>query len=95
MVRPAPAPELIGEAVYGLPELHRAQIAGADIVANPGCFPTAALLALAPLAPWLDDVVIDAKTGVSGAGRAPTATHALRLGRRERDPLRRRPATAT
>jgi N-acetyl-gamma-glutamyl-phosphate reductase len=71
---PHPHPELIGEAVYGLPELRRAQIEGADIVANPGCFPTAALLALAPLAPWLDDVVIDAKTGVSGAGRAPTAT---------------------
>ena len=71
---PHPHPELIGEAVYGLPELRRAQIEGADIVANPGCFPTAALLALAPLAPWLDDVVIDAKTGVSGAGRSPTAT---------------------
>jgi N-acetyl-gamma-glutamyl-phosphate reductase len=69
-----PHPELLGEAVYGLPELRRAQIEGADIVANPGCFPTAALLALAPLAPWLDDVVIDAKTGVSGAGRTPTAT---------------------
>ena len=88
-------PELLGEAVYGLPELRRAQIEGADIVANPGCFPTAALLALAPLAPWLDDVVIDAKTGVSGAGRDADGDHALRLGRRERDPLRRRPATAT
>jgi len=69
-------PELIWEAVYGLPELRRAQIEGADLVANPGCFPTAALLALAPLAPWLEDVVIDAKTGVSGAGRSPSArTH--------------------
>jgi N-acetyl-gamma-glutamyl-phosphate reductase len=69
-------PELIWDAVYGLPELRRAQIEGAGLVANPGCFPTAALLALAPLAPWLADVVIDAKTGVSGAGRAPTArTH--------------------
>jgi N-acetyl-gamma-glutamyl-phosphate reductase len=71
---PHPHPELIGQAVYGLPELRRAQIEGADIVANPGCFPTAALLALAPLAPWLDDAVIDAKTGVSGAGRAATQT---------------------
>ena len=71
---PHPHPELVGEAVYGLPELRRAQIEGANLVANPGCFPTAALLALAPLAPWLDDVVIDAKTGVSGAGRSPTAT---------------------
>jgi N-acetyl-gamma-glutamyl-phosphate reductase len=69
-------PELMWEAVYGLPELRRAQIEGANLVANPGCFPTAALLALAPLAPWLDDVVIDAKTGVSGAGRSPSArTH--------------------
>jgi N-acetyl-gamma-glutamyl-phosphate reductase len=67
-------PELTWEAVYGLPELRRAQIEGADLVANPGCFPTAALLALAPLAPWLDDAIVDAKTGVSGAGRAPTAT---------------------
>lgn len=72
------ATELVAEAVYGLPELHREAVAGADIVANPGCFPTAALLALAPLARagLIDDVVIDAKTGVSGAGRKATdATH--------------------
>ena len=49
-----------------------------DLVAYPGCFPTAAILALAPLAPYLTDVVIDAKTGVSGAGRAATEKHALR-----------------
>jgi N-acetyl-gamma-glutamyl-phosphate reductase len=69
------APALIGEAVYGLPELHRAEIAGADLVANPGCYPTAAILALAPLARagMLGDVVIDAKSGVSGAGREPSA----------------------
>jgi N-acetyl-gamma-glutamyl-phosphate reductase len=69
------APGLIGEAVYGLPELHRVEIAGADLVANPGCYPTAAILALAPLARagLLGDVVIDAKSGVSGAGREPTA----------------------
>jgi N-acetyl-gamma-glutamyl-phosphate reductase len=68
------APELIGRAVYGLPEVHRDEIAGADLVANPGCYPTAAILALAPLARAgaLDDVVIDAKSGVSGAGREPT-----------------------
>ncbi len=68
------APALLGDAVYGLPELHRAQIAGADLVANPGCYPTAAILALAPLAraDLLGDVVIDAKSGVSGAGREPT-----------------------
>ena len=68
------APALLGVAVYGLPELHRVQIAGADLVANPGCYPTAAILALAPLAraDLLGDVVIDAKSGVSGAGREPT-----------------------
>jgi N-acetyl-gamma-glutamyl-phosphate reductase len=69
------APGLLGDAVYGLPELHRVEIAGADLVANPGCYPTAAILALAPLARagLLGDVVIDAKSGVSGAGREPTA----------------------
>jgi N-acetyl-gamma-glutamyl-phosphate reductase len=69
------APALLDDAVYGLPELgYRTEIANADIVANPGCFPTAALLGLAPLARagLLADVVIDAKTGVSGAGRAST-----------------------
>ena len=68
------APVLVGNAVYGLPELHRDEIAGADLVANPGCYPTAAILALAPLARagLLGDVVIDAKSGVCGAGREPT-----------------------
>jgi N-acetyl-gamma-glutamyl-phosphate reductase len=66
------APELVPEAVYGLTELHREAIAGAGLVANPGCYPTASLLALAPLASenLIEDVVIDAKSGVSGAGRA-------------------------
>ena len=70
------APALFGQGVYGLPELHRERIAGADLVANPGCYPTAALLALAPLARGglIGDVVIDAKSGVSGAGREPTAS---------------------
>jgi N-acetyl-gamma-glutamyl-phosphate reductase len=65
------APELLGEAVYGLPELHRDTIREARLVANPGCYPTAALLALAPLAEagLADDVVISAASGVSGAGR--------------------------
>src|SRR3954453_22641346 len=67
-----PNPELIGEAVYGLPERYREAIKQASIVACPGCFPTAAVLALAPLSP--EHVVIDAKTGVSGAGRAATET---------------------
>ncbi len=67
-----PRPDLLSEAVYGLTELHRSQIAGASIVANPGCYPTASLLALAPLARagLITDVVIDAKQGISGAGRA-------------------------
>lgn len=69
---PHTEPGLLSEAVYGLPERHRDELRGADLVANPGCFPTAAILALAPLAPYLQDVVIDAKTGVSGAGREPT-----------------------
>jgi N-acetyl-gamma-glutamyl-phosphate reductase len=68
------APELLDEAVYGLPELYRDEIRGASLVANPGCYPTASLLALAPLARAgiVEDVVIDAKSGVSGAGRAAT-----------------------
>ena len=66
------APQLLDEAVYGLTELHREAIASADLVANPGCYPTASILALAPLAAegLIEDVVIDAKSGVSGAGRA-------------------------
>jgi N-acetyl-gamma-glutamyl-phosphate reductase len=67
-----PRPQLLEQAVYGLTELHRARIAEAAIVANPGCYPTASVLALAPLARagLLADVVIDAKQGISGAGRA-------------------------
>lgn len=72
------APQLIPDAVYGLPELYREELRGATLAAGPGCFPTAAILALAPLARagLVRGVVIDAKTGVSGAGRAATqATH--------------------
>lgn len=70
------APGLFGDGIYGLPEVYGEQIAQADLVANPGCYPTAALLALAPLAAsgTVADVVIDAKSGVSGAGRAPRAS---------------------
>jgi N-acetyl-gamma-glutamyl-phosphate reductase len=73
------APELVADAVYGLTELHREAIAGAGLVANPGCYPTASLLALAPLAAegLIEDVVIDAKSGVSGAGRAAAEQMAL------------------
>ncbi len=65
------APELLGQAAYGLTELNRAEVLGAKLVAAPGCYPTASVLALAPLAERgiLTDVVIDAKQGVSGAGR--------------------------
>ena len=68
-----PHPELIELAVYGLTELYRDEIAAARLVACPGCFPTAAILALAPLAGagLIDDAVIDAKTGVSGMGKTP------------------------
>lgn len=74
---PHPRPDLLRQAVYGLTEMHREQIAGAQIVANPGCYPTASVLALAPLARagLIVDVVIDAKQGLSGAGRtAPVET---------------------
>ena len=67
-----PLPELTEEAVYGLTELHRAEIAGSGLVANPGCYPTGAILALAPAvkAGIIDpDVIVDGKSGVSGAGR--------------------------
>jgi N-acetyl-gamma-glutamyl-phosphate reductase len=70
------APELFGTGVYGLPELHREAIAGADLVAGPGCYPTATLIALAPLRGQIADAVVDAKSGISGAGRKATqATH--------------------
>jgi N-acetyl-gamma-glutamyl-phosphate reductase len=72
--REHPAPDLIPDAVYGLPELYREQLPEANLVANPGCYPTATLIALAPLARagLIEDVVVDAKSGVSGAGRAAT-----------------------
>ena len=67
------ARELLAEAVYGLPEVHRAKIKGARLVANPGCYPTAVQLGLLPLveaeAVDLDHLIADAKSGVSGAGR--------------------------
>ena len=67
-----PAPELLQEAVYGLPEFHRSEIATASLVANPGCYPTGALLALAPVVKEgliHPDIIVDSKSGVSGAGR--------------------------
>jgi N-acetyl-gamma-glutamyl-phosphate reductase len=78
---PHPRPDLLDQAAYGLTELHRAQIADAQIVANPGCYPTAAVLGLAPLARagLIADVVIDAKQGISGAGRTFDDTTHLSL----------------
>jgi N-acetyl-gamma-glutamyl-phosphate reductase len=65
----------LGNVPYGLPELFRNQIIGADLVANPGCYPTSAILPLAPLLQlgWIEpaDIIIDTKSGVSGAGRQP------------------------
>ncbi len=65
--------DAIPAAAYGLPELHRATLPGAQLIASPGCYPTATLLALAPLARagLIEDIVVDAKSGVSGAGREP------------------------
>ena len=68
-----PAPDLLAEAVYGLTELNREDVRRARLVANPGCYPTGPILALAPvLREGLirPDVVIDAKSGISGAGRS-------------------------
>jgi len=69
------APELLGDFAYGLPELLRDEIRAADHVATPGCYPTAALLALAPLvrdgAVATEGIIVDAASGVSGAGRPP------------------------
>jgi N-acetyl-gamma-glutamyl-phosphate reductase len=72
--QPHEAPELLDEAVYGLTEAYRDRIREADLVAAPGCYPTAALLALWPLREHIQDVVVDAKSGVSGAGREATET---------------------
>lgn len=74
-----PAPGMLQNAVYGMPELHRAELAGAQLVANPGCYPTSAILGLAPAVKAGlvgRDIIVDSKSGVSGAGRALTlATH--------------------
>ncbi len=73
------SPELLKKAVYGLPELFRKKIKKAELVANPGCYATAAILSLAPLSSLgkkidLGRVVVDAKSGTSGAGAKPTTT---------------------
>ena len=72
-------PELLKDAVYGLPELHRDKIKKASLVANPGCYPTGAILGLAPLMQKgkvdLGSIIVDSKSGVSGAGRSPSLAH--------------------
>jgi N-acetyl-gamma-glutamyl-phosphate reductase len=74
-----PHPGELADWVYGLPETHRSELAGASKVANPGCYPTAAILALAPLlaagAAATDGIVVSAATGVSGAGRKVAADY--------------------
>lgn len=74
------SPELIDTAVYGMPEIYRETIRSAQLVANPGCYPTSAILGALPLLKEkivsLDNIVVDSKSGISGAGRKPKAvTH--------------------
>lgn len=74
---PHPTPDLLPEAVYGLPELNRDRIKSARIVANPGCYPATSILALAPaVAAGLvgPQIIVDAKSGISGAGRGSGGT---------------------
>jgi len=72
-------PELLKQAVYGLPELRREQIKKASLIANPGCYPTSAILGLAPLIKQdkvdLSSIIIDSKSGVTGAGRSPAPAY--------------------
>jgi N-acetyl-gamma-glutamyl-phosphate reductase len=76
-----PAPELLAKAVYGLPELHRDELADARLIAAPGCYPTSSILPLAPLLRAglcsTEGIVIDSKSGVSGAGRSPGPAYHL------------------
>ena len=75
---PHPHPELLESAVYGLVELHRRELRGAMLIASPGCYPTSGILPLAPLLAnqlvETEGIIIDAKSGVSGAGRKPLAS---------------------
>ena len=77
--QPHPAPELLPKAVYGLPEFHREEIRKAQLVGNPGCYPTGALLGLIPLLREglisAEGLVIDSKSGISGAGREEVEGH--------------------
>jgi N-acetyl-gamma-glutamyl-phosphate reductase len=78
--KPHTAPKLLDTAVYGVPELFAGNIAGADLISNPGCYPTSVLLGAAPLLAsglaYPQDIIVDSLSGVSGAGRSATAeTH--------------------
>ena len=75
----AAAEQIQARSVYGLPELHRKSIHGAQLIANPGCYATSVILGLKPLVAsgWVDldhGIICDSKSGVSGAGKAPTPT---------------------
>jgi N-acetyl-gamma-glutamyl-phosphate reductase len=73
------SPHLLAQAVYGLPEVYREQIASADLIAGPGCYPTSVLLALYPLIQGRhlgsERIIVDSKSGVSGAGRKTSVTN--------------------
>jgi len=74
-------PDYVAAAVYGMPELNRSQVKGANLVANPGCYPTAVTLGLKPLVDAslidLDNIIADTKSGISGAGRQANVTTLL------------------
>lgn len=75
------SPEFIDDAVYGMPELYREEIRNAKLVANPGCYPTGAILGTLPLFKeklvYTDNIIVDSKSGVSGAGRTPKEAYHL------------------
>lgn len=75
------APDVLAEAVYGVPEFHAAQVAGARVIANPGCYANGAILTLAPLVKGglaeRDSIIVDSKSGVSGAGRSKMQVSSL------------------
>jgi len=71
---------LLNQAVYGLPEINRKQIKQANLIANPGCYPTASILGLVPFVDYIDEnfpIFIDAKSGVSGAGKNALHLHTM------------------
>ena len=77
-----PVPELLDKAVYGMPEIHRSEIKSTKLVANPGCYPEASILALAPAIISnivSSEIIIDAKSGISGAGRGGLSSNLMDL----------------